>query len=262
MPKAGDSSKNIFGWSIMQVMVTPNDISTAKYQPNDYPYAGALFAIHSLYSYDPIKKYSFQTELLAGVRGPTSFAKQTQIAVHSLIRYQNPMGWEHQLSTMPLINLNFAVEKQFARIGNFFELNGGSILRVGTLMDALIVYPMVRIGKMSPYFDGYLSQFGSFKKNGKTIKTQYYFVFKPTLNLVAHHAIFKGKLENEDIETGAERTAPGAKNNIHHHVPELQLGAVFAKDNFGFSYMQTYSNPYKRGLYRHSVGNISLYFRW
>src|ERR1700741_5229695 len=28
MPVAGDSSRNIFGWGIMQVMVTPSDIST------------------------------------------------------------------------------------------------------------------------------------------------------------------------------------------------------------------------------------------
>jgi hypothetical protein len=75
MPMAGDSSNNIYGWSLMQIMVTPNDISAKKYQPNDYAYAGALFALHSLYSYNAQKKYSFQTEFLAGVRGPASFGK-------------------------------------------------------------------------------------------------------------------------------------------------------------------------------------------
>src|SRR5882672_9811239 len=49
MPKAGDSSINIFSWSLAQLMVTPNDISITQYQPNDYPYAGALFTAHSLY---------------------------------------------------------------------------------------------------------------------------------------------------------------------------------------------------------------------
>src|SRR5437870_3533154 len=52
MPKAGDSSKNIYGWSLMQLMVTPDDLSNKEYQPNDYAYAGALFAVYSLHSYN------------------------------------------------------------------------------------------------------------------------------------------------------------------------------------------------------------------
>jgi len=35
MPKAGDSSRNIFGWSLMQIMVTPKKISATTYLPND-----------------------------------------------------------------------------------------------------------------------------------------------------------------------------------------------------------------------------------
>src|SRR4030095_10899492 len=50
MPKAGDGSKNTFGWSLMQIMVTPKKISATSYLPNDYYYAGALFATHSRYS--------------------------------------------------------------------------------------------------------------------------------------------------------------------------------------------------------------------
>jgi lipid A 3-O-deacylase len=62
MPKAGDSSRNIYGWSLMQLMVTPKNISATTFFPNDYYYAGALFATHSLHSYNSKKKYSFQTE--------------------------------------------------------------------------------------------------------------------------------------------------------------------------------------------------------
>src|SRR4030095_3429158 len=111
MPKAGDSSKNIYGWSLMQIMVTPNNITATAFLPNDYRYAGALFVTHALYSYNAKKKYSFQTELLAGVRGPGSFAEQTQKAIHGLIGYEKPKGWDNQLKTEPLINLRFSVEK-------------------------------------------------------------------------------------------------------------------------------------------------------
>jgi len=69
MPKAGDSSVNVYGWGITQLMYTPNDIATSDYQPDDYPYAGALFATHSLYSYNAAKKFDLQTEIELGVSG-------------------------------------------------------------------------------------------------------------------------------------------------------------------------------------------------
>ena len=88
IPKAGDSSTNTFGWSLTQLMVTPNDISITQFQPDDYPYAGALFITHSLYSYNAAKKYGFQTELVLGIRGPASLARETQTLIHSLLQFQ------------------------------------------------------------------------------------------------------------------------------------------------------------------------------
>jgi hypothetical protein len=261
MPRAGDSSKNMYGWSLVQIMVTPNEIKIAEYQPHDYPYAGALLAIHSLHSYNPEKKYSFQTEVIVGVRGPASLAGSVQKAVHSLIHYQKPMGWDNQLRTMPLVNINFGAEKQFLSINNFIEVNGGVQAVVGSLADALIIYPMIRIGRMSPYFDGYLNQFGSFQRNGKRIKTQYYLVFKPMTSLVAHNALLKGKRRNED-DDNVDTNGGEPAENLRNVVSNVQLGAVVAHGNFALSYTQTYSNSYIIDLYRHSVGNLTVSVRW
>lgn len=261
MPKAGDSSRNMYGWSVMQIMVTPNNISTTTFLPNDYYYAGALFATHSLYSYNAKKKYSFQTELLAGVRGPGSFAEQTQKAIHKLIGYQEPRGWDNQLKTYPLINIRFDVEKNLLSINDFFELNAGSQLRVGSFMDMVSLFPMLRIGRMSPYFNGYLDQYASYAKNGKKIKTQYYLVFKPSVSFVAYNAMLKGKRQNEESDAFKNRhneTGP----QINDHLMDVQCGAVVAHGNFAFSYLQTNTTPYTAALYKHCFGNFSLYFRW
>ena len=107
IPVAGVNSVNTYGWGIMQIMVTPNDIGKTEYQANDYHYAGALYVTHTLYSYNEQKKYNFQTELIAGIRGPGTYAGETQTAIHKMIGYQEPMGWDNQLSTIPLINVNF-----------------------------------------------------------------------------------------------------------------------------------------------------------
>jgi lipid A 3-O-deacylase len=241
MPKAGNSSKNIYGWSLMQIMVTPTKISVKEYQPNDYAYAGALFGVHSLYSYNPQKKYALQTEVVAGVRGPGSLAREVQTGFHRLISYQKPMGWDNQLSTIPLLNINFTAEKQFLSIGDFLEINGGTRIKAGSLMDAVILYPMIRIGKMSPYFDGYFNQFGSFKRNGKTVRRQYYFVIKPSQSFIAHHGLVQGKRENENND---EAKFNLIESNIEHRVSEIQFGAVLAQGNFSMCYMHCYTSEY------------------
>ena len=261
MPKAGDSGRNVYGWSLMQIMVTPNNITATAFLPNDYRYAGALFVTHSLYSYNAKKKYGFQTELLAGVRGPGSFAEQTQKAIHKLINYQKPMGWDNQLKTDPLINIRFCAEKNLFSINDFIELNAGSQLRVGSFMDMITLYPMLRIGKFSPYFNGYLDQYGSYTKNGKQIKTQYYLVIKPSVSFVAYDAILQGERRNvgtDAYEYKSNQEGP----KISNHIMDWQCGAVVAHGNFAFSYLQTTTTAYTEGLYQHSFGTLSLYFRW
>jgi hypothetical protein len=84
-------------------IITPKDIKTTEYQPDDYPYSGSLFATYSLRSYHPQKKYSFQTELLLGVMGPAALAEQGQKLIHQVISYQLPMGWDHQLGNEILL---------------------------------------------------------------------------------------------------------------------------------------------------------------
>jgi len=261
MPKAGDSSINIFGWSLMQIMVTPNDISTPQYQPDDYPYAGALFITHSLYSYNAVKKYGFRTELVAGIRGPASFAKEFQTLFHSVIHDRKPMGWNNQLNTYPLLNINFTAEKQLLAVGNFIDVIGGAQVEAGSFTDAFSFYPLIRIGKMAPYFTGYLNQYGSYYKKGKKVKTQYYLIVKPASTFVLHNALLHGERMNED-DLADGNTPKASQRRIRHRLTDIQFGAVVAHGNFSLSYLQTHSTEYNKGLYRHNWGNISVYFRW
>jgi hypothetical protein len=161
---------------------------------------------------------------------------------------------------MPLLNINLTAEKQYLSVGNFMEINGGTLVRAGSLMDGVFMYPMIRIGQMSPYFDGYLNQYGSFKRKGKNIKTQYYFVFKPMGSFIAYDALFQGKRENEN--SGSYKYETNESRNIQHLMSDIQIEAVIARGNFSMSYTQTYTSQFQKGLYNHSVGNFSLYFRW
>ena len=179
LPIAGDSSTNVAGWSVAQIMVTPQDLSKVEYQPNDYPYAGSLFVTRSFHSYNPKKKFSYQTELLVGIRGRHALAKQTQTAIHSVINAEEPRGWRNQLDTQLLINLIFIAEKNLFSWKNIVELNGGVQTRVGSLMDAVHIYPVLRIGKMAPYFDGYLANMAPTKTVEKTLSSSITWLLNP-----------------------------------------------------------------------------------
>jgi len=86
LPKAGAGSVNTYGWGIVQLMYTPDDLTSKAYNPHDYPYSGSLFASHSLFSYNPIKKYSFQSELILGVIGPAALAGPPCGSAHAGVR--------------------------------------------------------------------------------------------------------------------------------------------------------------------------------
>jgi len=258
LPTAGDSSINFAGWSLTQLMVTPEDISTTEYQPNDYRYAGSLFVTRSFHSYNPIKKFSYQSELLVGIRGPHALARQTQTALHALINSDKPRGWHNQLNTQLLVNLTFTAEKNLFSWKNLVELNGGVQARVGSLVNAAHIYPVLRIGKMAPYFDGLLTQYASYKDRRKNNKWQYYIVVKPTLSFIAYNAMLKGTRANADKEDFSSDTPlPVAR-----YTGEIQMGAVIGYGNVGISYLLTRSSSYDKGLYEHRFGTLAVCVRW
>ncbi|MHA4807686.1 lipid A-modifier LpxR family protein [Flavitalea flava] len=282
MPKAGDSSVNVFGWGIMQIMLTPNDIAVTERQSKDYPYSGALFATHTLYSYDPVKKYDFQTELILGVMGPASMAQQLQTWVHRIINYQRPMGWGNQLGTDILMNVNFTAEKQLVAwrsMAPYGEVIGGGQAFFGTMLNGAAVYTLIRIGIMNPYFDGFMSQYNNRRTHNKAgnDKVRINFVIKPEVQMIFTNALLQGALftgapggknpgsggsgnknGNGNVEAEASQSNPG----LHRMVYSINYGIVVSSGRLGVSFIQSSSSPMMKGLYDHTVGNISLYYGW
>ncbi len=263
MPKAGKGSIDIYGWGLMQTMITPSDISQSQYQPHDYPYSGALFATHTLYSYNPVKKYDFQTELVLGVMGPPALARQTQTFVHSIENYQKPMGWDNQIGTDILVNINFTAEKQLAAYDGFIELITGAQVFGGTMLNGISVYPLIiRFGKMNPYFNGFMSQYSNDKKYSKW---QLYGVIRPHADLIFTNALLEGGLfssKSYPPKDDSYNKPDEFVRHLRHTVGEIDAGFVVAYKHISGSFMQKISTPMVRGLYGHTVGNISLYYSW
>ncbi|GGA87480.1 lipid A deacylase LpxR family protein [Puia dinghuensis] len=258
--RAGDSSIDSYGWGVMQLMYTPEDLSQTTFQPNDYPYSGGLIATHARYSYNPVKHYDLQTELVMGVLGPASLAQQTQSLVHRLTGFMEPKGWGTQFRNAPLLNINITAEKQLFAAGNTLRIIGGGQLYAGTMQNGAAVYPLILLGKMAPYFDGFFSQYTSPGRDHRGRKKwQLYFMAKPELQYFLTNALLEG---------GVFSTNPN-KPKYTASIPALQplfstfaFGGVLTYGRLGISFVQNVSSAALKGLYCHDVGNVSVYFGW
>lgn len=259
MPKAGDSSVNTFGWGIMQMMMTPNDLHLRIPDKNDYPYSGALFALHSLHSSNPVKKYNLQTEWMIGVLGPPSLAEQTQKFIHRLINYQKPMGWDYQVPADLVLNLNLAAEKQLAHINNGLELIGGVQAFGGTALNGASLYSLIRFGKMQPYFNGYIPQY-THKGNNRL---QFYFLLRPSVEWMLSNAFLEGGIFTQlkdDAKETRRGEVPGARRK--RIIGKLDYGVVAVLGRASLSFTQTTVTPLIKAVGNQTIGNLSLYIAW
>ena len=182
-------------------------------------------------------------------------AEPAQKAIHGIISSDEPMGWRNQLGTSPLVNINVTAEKKLLGLGRFAELTGGAQLSAGSMLDAFTFYPLVRIGKMEPYFNGYFSQYGG-------PKTQFYVFFRPETKLVALNALLHGHKPHAEEPYNPPSSDRSTQRRIRHRIEEIDYGFVLARGHFSIAYTQTHSTEYNKGLYHHNVGNISLYISW
>lgn len=261
MPKAGDSGINTYGWSLMQVMITPKNIAIRIPDRSDYPYSGALFATHSLHAANPIKKYNWQTEWMLGVMGPPALARQTQEFAHKMVAYIQPMGWDYQLKTDLLLNVNVAGEKELAHINKVLEWIGGAGVFAGTALNGASLYSLIRFGKMEPYFNGYISQFANKKGSGR--HQQLYFVLRPSVEWALTNAMIDGGIINrrheripEEDSTYSYDPAPG-KMERNRVVAKLNYGLVGSWGRMSISFTQTFVTRMVKGTRAQEIGNIS-----
>jgi hypothetical protein len=217
-----------------------------------------LFATHSLHTSNPVKRYAFQTGLMMGVMGPPALGKQTQTLIHDIIQVQRPMGWDTQLKTDVLLNINFTAEKQLASYKNVFEWIGGAEYFGGTALNGGAAYMLIRVGKMTPYFNGLISRYTK-EHNGRW---QLYGFMRPAAELTLTNALVEGGMftDNSHYTNEGARRLKGPDNN--KVIGMFDYGIVVAIGKLGISFTQRTMSPMLKGRNSHQVGNISVYFAW
>ena len=172
-----------------------------------------------------MKKYNLQTEYVVGVLGPIALGKESQDAMHKLIHDEMPRGWNTQFKTSALLNINLTAEKQLFGVERSIEYIGGVKSSAGTSLTALSVYTLLRVGKMNPYFNGYLTQY---LQHGKGKESwQLYIVVRPSLDFVLRNAHIQGgtfRPERTEIKREKEAFPPQAPRRLNHIGYALDYG--------------------------------------
>lgn len=106
LPFVGDEGYTTYAsWTLGQEMHTPDDITLADPPLSDQPYSGVLYLNSVLYARS--ERWTHAWELKLGVTGDASGAASTQREFHEAIGADEPMGWDTQLPTEPVINFGY-----------------------------------------------------------------------------------------------------------------------------------------------------------
>lgn len=263
LPQAGPGSINAHSWSLMQLMITPDNILRRWPDPTDYPYSGALFVTRGLHSANPVKKLSFHSEWLLGVMGPPSLAEATQVLIHQIIQAQRPRGWNYQMPTNLLLNYNFTASKQLVQPRPWMEVIGNAQGFAGTMLNGVTLSSTIRLGRMNPYFNGFIQQFSTDNQQAK--RWQFYFILQPAVELVFQNALLDGGVFDHDPKLpppGYEGQRYAASLKRNSLITRFDIGAVLSKGNVAVSFTQKSATAPMKGLSRQEVGNVSLHIAW
>jgi len=129
-----------FGQGIGQNMITPGDISLETPLEGDLPYAGTLTYTLNWQSFNRRKARNFQ--ITTGVLGEESLAEEFQTFVHvDLDLGEEPMGWDTQRDTEPIVNFAYQHLWSLFRLGKYnngwaAQMSLGPSVNFGNLLTA------------------------------------------------------------------------------------------------------------------------------
>ncbi len=153
------------GFSVYQMMFTPEDITKTEPDYNDIPYAGHLLFSFFLFEHDSHSYSEFKFQL--GIVGPASGAGTAQRTFHKLIGAITPEGWDTQLGNRATFGIAYehGVKKWEKNYKGGFssDLIGNAGFHIGNFYSGASLGAAWRFGKNYPknfnvYYSGIINE--------------------------------------------------------------------------------------------------------
>ncbi len=214
-----------FGMSLEQEGYTPTSISHSEILKGDRPFAAALFLKTFSAANDAARKERISSSFSVGWIGSATGGEQIQEALHRLIHYILPKGWDNQIANDLVLNYELEYQRGIFSTDNYFLIMGRAGARAGTFNTKVWAGTIIMVG----YFD---DPFVNFSHQDK--KFQVYLYAEPVLNVVGHDATLQGGLLN--------RSSPYiiSSSDINRIVFQGNTGIVFRINTVQLEYFQTY----------------------
>ena len=228
----GDGLKYRMNLGIGQIIQTPDDLENPDPIANDVPYAGIMTIQSTWLAYNDNEFRGF--EVAVGVVGRPSMAEQSQNLIHNLIGSEIAQGWDNQLKTEPVFNINYMRKKKFYQAGNpaklSFDATISADIELGTMFTAAGAHLETRFGSNIPRGFAYQADaIGRLMAYDATLappipnQSSIYCSFSIGTSIVAHNILLDGNVlrdtpnHAENIEK--EPVVGAAVLGIHYERP-------------------------------------------
>ncbi len=247
------------GYSVTQLMFTPNDFESSSQPPGEHPYVGWLAIGYSLHA--KTEKAINSLEISLGLTGRNAFAEATQDFIHDLRNIEKFNGWDSQMPSEATLNLFFTQKRRLTgnkskdvlfdidsfgewelAVGNFkSSVDLGLVMRAGFHLPVYFSDP--RIGPTSYSHEIF------YDKKTDTKPWSAFGIFGARGSAILHDISLDGPLFRT-FETGVEK---------EDFVGEAYLGAAIRLYKWELSYVHTFrSKRFKEQPKGSQFGSIAL----
>ena len=251
-----------YGFSLTQLMFTPENFSSLTQPEGERRYAGWSALGFSLHTKDDQTLNS--VEFLVGATGKLSFAQETQDFVHDARDIDKFLGWHDQIPTEITADLSFVQKRRLHFGDNEHPLGMDGVgewgMRLGSFRTTAHIGGMIRVGLFLPadFTDPRLSETAYANKyfNSETsLKSNWSLFllggFRGTA--VAHDATLDGPLFH-NFSTG---------NTREPLVGEVYAGIGLRIKSVEFAYAHTWRTlEYEEQVDPASYGTLSMRFQF
>lgn len=227
---------------VQQDCYTPNSIRTDTIRLTDRPFAAAIHLGFSAVTLDHVRGLRMTSTLITGLLGPCASCEEEQKWIHHGLGNIEPLGWQYQLHTAPILNYSVVVEKQLVRM-KWMEVSGGGNATAGTLLDALGTMLTLRIGTNNNTF---------IPERQRPHRVMINAFAKGHARFVAYDATMQGGAFQHDDPHVLSAAA------IDRGVLGYELGGLFSYRKLDLTYAETYiTRTFKDGL-EHAWGMLRI----
>ena len=236
---------SVYRIELWQKIYTPVHTDYIDIWPGARPYAGTMTMRYSKDEFSRTKKTS--ASLIVGSIGRPSGTAETQNLIHEAIDNSPAAGWQYQISSDFIINLEQSTD-YLLLVNRWFDISGGYNFGIGSYRTFGAGKLAFRLGKRNHIFGMY----------GPTINTtgsnrwQYYVYCEVSSGIKLFDATMHGGLFNPQNIYSLDYTDTAILNH------RVESGVVFGFNGIQLRIAGTFISPEYSGGLSHAWGSVQI----